>query len=66
MIVVEPNKNGNAMGGWEEKFISLANGVLWSASYFSVEGGTINCDRSVNSPPGRFSVVADLSGPGVG
>ena len=54
------------MGGWEEKFISLANGVLWSASYFSVEGGTINCDRSVNSPPGRFSVVADLSGPGVG
>ena len=60
--VLELDEDGNAAkAGWEEKFISLADSVLWSAAYFSVEDGTVICGGSHGrSAPGRFNAIFDL------
>ena len=49
--------------GWEEKFLSLAEGRIYSAAYFSVERGVIT-PRHAGGGAGRFNLVADLRSPG--
>ena len=57
--------NGNAtMEGWQEKFISLTDAVLWSAAYFTVKSGSIVCHNGSGDRK-RFVMLVDLCSPTV-